>query len=446
MRALRVLAALALSGCYGVPVLGPYRCDEGSACSDPSLVCDDGVCCSPTGSPLCRSFVLDGGSCANGASPKTYFQDFDGDGYGDASKSRPYCAQPVFDPYIEEGGDCDDTNPSVHPGSSEECNGLDDDCDGVPDNGLPLQAFFADKDRDDYGDPADQRSFCAAPYGWLSNNGDCNDDDPNIHPGAKELCDGVDDDCDNQVDDSPVQGMGGSCDVPGKQGVCKVGRLRCVAGAPVCEQVDFPTLDVCDGLDNNCEGQTDEHPDCGGPLDLLAVSTDYGRGAQNVGSALNGAFGTATCIKNRAGSVGETWSSPNWGGAGSNSHVFWVETSKTWDLSKPGLRLRLNFSYALVSPANPAWAPHGQPVIFLCGEQNTSFIRYVHSGGSALTNTGSPLDATIPIAGSPTWLAGSGSSLDLTRVKRLEILVQPNWNSPAPTFSNRFRAGFGFNP
>src|SRR5207249_3938222 len=92
---LAAVVLLSLTSCYDAGSLtGPYRCGENGACTE-GLVCDDGVCCSPLGFPRCRSLVLDGGTCASGSAPQLYFQDLDGDGFGDDSATRLYCAPPV---------------------------------------------------------------------------------------------------------------------------------------------------------------------------------------------------------------------------------------------------------------------------------------------------------------------------------------------------------------
>jgi len=91
--------------------------------------------------------------------------------------------------------DCDDGDATVYPGAEEVCDGADNDCDGVVDApGLEGGSlWYPDADGDGYGDEnADPIESCLPPDGYVDNNIDCDDDDPDAYPGA----DGFDDDCD----------------------------------------------------------------------------------------------------------------------------------------------------------------------------------------------------------------------------------------------------------
>ncbi|TFH20310.1 MAG: hypothetical protein E4H03_12440, partial [Myxococcales bacterium] len=91
---------------------------------------------------------------------------------------------------------------------------------------------------------------------------DCDDSNPATNPGAVEVCDGIDNDCNGIVDDG-VAGVGGACST-GSPGLCATGTLQCQAGAFVCVQDNVPSLEVCDGVDNDCDGITDEGNPGGG--------------------------------------------------------------------------------------------------------------------------------------------------------------------------------------
>ena len=82
----------------------------------------------------------------------------------------------------------------------ETCNGLDDDCDGLVDEGVQI-TFYADADGDGYGNVSISVLACSQPSGYVSNHADCNDSDAAIHPGATETCDNFDNDCNGLIDD-----------------------------------------------------------------------------------------------------------------------------------------------------------------------------------------------------------------------------------------------------
>lgn len=94
---------------------------------------------------------------------------------------------------------------------------------------------------------------------------DCNDQRSFIYPGAPEICNGMDDDCDGAIDDGNPGGDQ-DCAVEGQQGLCAEGTSRCDNGQVVCDQTVFPTTEVCDGFDNDCDGVTDENHVFGGYL------------------------------------------------------------------------------------------------------------------------------------------------------------------------------------
>ncbi len=106
------------------------------------------------------------------------------------------------------GDDCDDTNPDINPDATELCNDIDDDCDELVDDADPdlppaeKSPWWPDLDGDGYGDvDADPTASCAPLPLGSDNDGDCNDDDPEISPDAIEICNGLDDDCDGLLDD-----------------------------------------------------------------------------------------------------------------------------------------------------------------------------------------------------------------------------------------------------
>ncbi|TNE46105.1 MAG: hypothetical protein EP343_25000 [Deltaproteobacteria bacterium] len=97
--------------------------------------------------------------------------------------------------------------PIVKP-SVEVCDGVDNDCDGLVDEGIPTIRFYPDNDGDSFGDATSPgRDLCqqqrpSNPNPWVTNNKDCDDSNPATKPGGTEICDGVDNNCDGAKDDN----------------------------------------------------------------------------------------------------------------------------------------------------------------------------------------------------------------------------------------------------
>jgi hypothetical protein len=130
----------------------------------------------------------------------TYYADMDGDTYGDAGNTTMACSMP--EGYVADATDCNDADAAVNPAATEVCNGIDDNCDGNNDEGLTFTTYYADADGDTYGDAGSTVSTCdGAPEGYVSDATDCNDADGAVNPGATEICNGIDDNCDGNIDE-----------------------------------------------------------------------------------------------------------------------------------------------------------------------------------------------------------------------------------------------------
>ena len=128
----------------------------------------------------------------------TWYADTDTDGFGDASNTTSACTQPAG--YVANSTDCDDSNIAINPAAVEVCDGIDNDCDGSVDEGV-LTTYYRDADNDGYGDSGDSQQACSAPAGYVANSTDCDDSNIAINPAAVEVCDGIDNDCDGSVDE-----------------------------------------------------------------------------------------------------------------------------------------------------------------------------------------------------------------------------------------------------
>ena len=173
---------------------------------------------------------------------------------------------------FESWEDCDDNNPSAAPGFGEICDGVDNDCDGLVDEQVTqLHPLFFDQDGDGYGGPEAVMGCEGDPYTALAND-DCDDTDASISPEGLEICDEVDNDCDglvDQADDSveaapswPDQDgdfFGNSNATPAH--LCTPPDGYSVVGED-CDDRDPDTwpgaTEICDGVDNDCDGALGE--------------------------------------------------------------------------------------------------------------------------------------------------------------------------------------------
>ncbi|MCO4769115.1 MAG: hypothetical protein KDA24_03740 [Deltaproteobacteria bacterium] len=307
---------------YGDPGAAVVACDQPAGTVTNDDDCDDTTAAIAPGEPeTCNGIDDDCDSVIDdGASPLvTFYADADSDTYGSPGLTLDACAQPVgfvgnaddcddgestvylgatevcdgldndcdtvvpADEMDADGdgvlvcdGDCDDTNASVSPNVAEVCDGLDNDCDTIVDNGASPGTWYPDYDGDSFGNPAFPVVTCSPAAGYVTDGSDCDDLSASNAPGAPELCDGVDNDCDTVIDNglSPQDPYYLDDDADGF-GLTSAVITACaqpagyVAVGGDCDDTDAAfspvATELClDGLDNDCDTLTDcdELVDC----------------------------------------------------------------------------------------------------------------------------------------------------------------------------------------
>ena len=181
-----------------------YEAANEGDCNDASTAINPGateVCDGGNTDENCNGTADNADSGAADAGKTTFYRDADGDGYTGSTTGR-FCDLPSGYEAANDG-DCNDGSAAVNPGATETCNGIDDDCVGGVDNGLSFSNYYADADGDGYGaSSASAVSSCSPVAGSVTNNGDCNDGRATAYPGAPELCNGLDDNCNASVDEN----------------------------------------------------------------------------------------------------------------------------------------------------------------------------------------------------------------------------------------------------
>jgi hypothetical protein len=217
----------------------------------------------------CRTTTYDTGEVSQdtaalaGCDELEWAFDADGDGWG-AGEVILACEAPK-ERYVSQVGDCDDLDPETYPEAPERCDEVDNDCNGVVDDEL-VEVWFLDADADGYG-AGDVVESCDPGPEFVANADDCDDLNPAIFPGAEEVCNELDDNCDAVIDegvtldfyadvDGDSYGDEGSitaaCTVPSghsdRAGDCD----------DTNEGVNPAATELCNGFDDNCDGVVDE--------------------------------------------------------------------------------------------------------------------------------------------------------------------------------------------
>lgn len=144
-------------------------------------------------------------------------------------------------------GDCNESDPETHPGAFEKCDNQDNDCDGSVD-GAVVECWSGPP-----GVVIGGNSVCVhgtttcASGAW----GPC---EGQVHPAVREACNGLDDDCDGNTDEVSAEFCGPPTDV----GACQFGTPVCAGDETLCTNAVYPTAEDCNSADDDCDGEIDE--------------------------------------------------------------------------------------------------------------------------------------------------------------------------------------------
>ncbi|MEL6342498.1 MAG: putative metal-binding motif-containing protein [Myxococcota bacterium] len=267
-----VLISALLAACTGVndPVGDTGTIDDTVADEDKDgftrdVDCDDADFAVNPGAPeLCDGIDNNCDDIVDEGATTTYYPDGDGDGYGDARGGVAACEAPAG--FTLDGSDCDDDDENNSPEGIEVCDDADNNCDGAVDEGLRT-IFYPDVDEDTFGDGGAGISACTQPTGTVLNGDDCADDSAISYPGADEICDELDNDCDETIDegvtttfyqDGDLDGYG-RADVTEEACEPALGYTALPGDCDDANSVINPTsIELCDRVDNDCDGDIDE--------------------------------------------------------------------------------------------------------------------------------------------------------------------------------------------
>lgn len=264
-------------------------CGDGSTCSDGACTCGGGLtycggACVQTQSDdancgICGNACRNGQICVEGAcsamAPEICNgEDDDLDGIVDEGPDDLPLTQScdnLCGPGVETCNNGTFTGCTAPAPTAEVCDGIDNNCDGVVDEGVST-IYYEDLDRDGFGDPdlAFAVRACEQPVGesanggqYVSDNTDCNDLFATANPDQEESCeDEIDNDCDGDINEDCPCAPVGEVEACGTDvGACGLGTRECTEnGWSECSGDEYvaPSNELCSGEDEDCDGEIDE--------------------------------------------------------------------------------------------------------------------------------------------------------------------------------------------
>jgi hypothetical protein len=207
----------------------------------------------------------------------------DAEGAGEDDEDESVDSDVDGDGYKTEDGDCDDWHSKTYPGAPEICDDRDNDCDTDVDEDCEDVDGEGNDDVDVDGD------------GYTTEAGDCDDSNATVYPSAPELCDGLDNDCDTNVDEDGVCNV----DPIDSDGDGYKANEECDDSDPA---INPDAVEVCDGVDNNCDRVVDEG--CDDDEDPSDQAVDEGADDEEASSS---PWSRASVDTTRWGNTGNNW-------------------------------------------------------------------------------------------------------------------------------------------